>query len=41
MGNAEPAVRAAAHLTVGHVDEGGLLEALALAGRRAPSPHPA
>lgn len=41
MGNAEPAVRAAAHRTVGHVDQGGLLEAFALARRRAPSPHAA
>jgi Cof subfamily protein (haloacid dehalogenase superfamily) len=41
MGNAEPAVRAAAHRTVGHVDRGGLLEAFALAGARAPSPHAA
>lgn len=30
MGNAEPAVRAVARTTVGHVDEGGLAEALAL-----------
>lgn len=28
MGNAEPEVRAAAHFTVGHVDGGGLIEAL-------------
>lgn len=31
MGNAEPAVTAVAHRSVGHVDEGGLAEALALA----------
>jgi len=31
MGNAEPAVRSAARRTVGHVDDGGLVEALALA----------
>ncbi len=31
MGNAEPVVRAAARHTVGHVDDGGLVEALALA----------
>jgi hydroxymethylpyrimidine pyrophosphatase-like HAD family hydrolase len=31
MGNAEPAVRAAARLQVGHVDEGGLVEAIAAA----------
>lgn len=30
MGNAEPSAKAAAHLHVGHVDEGGLIEALAL-----------
>jgi Cof subfamily protein (haloacid dehalogenase superfamily) len=33
MGNAEPAARAAARHHVAHVDEGGLLEALALAER--------
>jgi hydroxymethylpyrimidine pyrophosphatase-like HAD family hydrolase len=31
MGNAEPEVRGVARHTVGHVDEGGLAEALALA----------
>jgi hydroxymethylpyrimidine pyrophosphatase-like HAD family hydrolase len=31
MGNAAPEVRDAARLQVGHVDEGGLLEALAFA----------
>lgn len=31
MGNAEPVVRSAARRTVGHVDDGGLVEALALA----------
>jgi Cof subfamily protein (haloacid dehalogenase superfamily) len=31
MGNAEPAVRAAARTVVGHVDDGGLVEALELA----------
>ena len=33
MGNAEPAVRAAARLQVGHVDQGGLVEAIAAALR--------
>ena len=33
MGNAEPAARAAARYTVGHVDAGGLREAVALALR--------
>lgn len=33
MGNAEPEAREAARYEVGHVDEGGLLEALALARR--------
>jgi hydroxymethylpyrimidine pyrophosphatase-like HAD family hydrolase len=33
MGNAQPAAVGAAHVRVGHVDEGGLLEALALAAR--------
>lgn len=36
MGNAEPAVLALARHAVGHVDDGGLIEALALAGRHAP-----
>ena len=31
MGNAEPAAREAARYQVGHVDEGGLVEALELA----------
>lgn len=31
MGNAEPGAREAARYTAGHVDEGGLAEALALA----------
>lgn len=39
MANAEPAVRALAGRTVGHVDEGGLAEALALA--LAPGPRAA
>lgn len=34
MGNAEPDVRAAARAAVGHVDDGGLIEALALARGR-------
>jgi Cof subfamily protein (haloacid dehalogenase superfamily) len=33
MGNAEPEVFGVAHHVVGHVDRGGLVEALALAGR--------
>jgi len=36
MGNAEPVVQAAARRTVGHVDDGGLVEALALVGAPAP-----
>ncbi|MBX6364662.1 MAG: Cof-type HAD-IIB family hydrolase [Gemmatimonadetes bacterium] len=36
MGNADPEVRAVARHAVGHVDEGGLVEALALAQRHAP-----